>query len=167
MKVFFDQYDKYNDIMSEILFTAAMPFKRKGVDSMKENEFIMALSIDLNWFKPATAKAFVRTAVEKGILSRETDMIKAQFNIEDVEIPIGFVPGTDSFEEINVFDQIIERIMVNTRDDKQSIIARINQKKNETGNLFTIEVLGILLAREYGIDVDDLIDRSYKELLRK
>jgi len=153
--------------MSEILFTAAMPFKRKGIDSMKENEFIMALSIDLNWFKPAAARAFIRKAIEKDILSRETDMLKAQFNIEDVDIPIGFVPGTDSFEEINVFEQIIERIMVNIEDDKQSIIARINQKKNETGNLFTIEVLGILLARECGIDVDDLIDRSYKELLKK
>ncbi len=57
--------------------------------------------------------------------------------------------------------------MENTGDDKQSIIARINQKKSETRGLFTIEVLGILVARECGIQVDDLIERSYEELLRK
>ncbi len=153
--------------MSDILYTAAMPFKRKGVDSMKENDFVMALSMDLNWFKPDAARAFVKTAIETGILSMEIDMIKAQFNIEDVEIPVGFIPNSASFTKIDVFEQIIERIMENTGDDKQSIIARINQKKNETRGLFTIEVLGILLAREYGIQVDDLIERSYEELLRK
>ena len=153
--------------MSDILYTAAMPFKRKGVDSMKENDFVMALSMDLNWFKPAAARAFVKTAIETGILSMEMDMIKAQFNIEDVEIPIGFIPNSASFTKIDIFEQIIERIMENTGDDKQSIIARINQKKNETRGLFTIEVLGILIAREYGIQVDDLIERSYEELLRK
>ena len=153
--------------MSDILYTAAMPFKRKGVDSMKENDFVMALSMDLNWFKPAAARAFVKTAIETGILSMEMDMIKAQFNIEDVEIPVGFIPNSASFTKIDIFEQIIERIMENTGDDKQSIIARINQKKNETLGLFTIEVLGILIAREYGIQVDDLIERTYEELLRK
>ena len=153
--------------MSDILYTAAMPFKRKGVDSMKENDFVMALSMDLNWFKPDAARAFVKTAIETGILSMEMDMIKAQFNVEDVEIPVGFIPNSASFTKIDIFEQIIERIMENTGDDKQSIIARINQKKNETRGLFTIEVLGILLAREYGIQVDDLIERSYEELLRK
>jgi len=153
--------------MSDILYTAAMPFKRKGVDSMKENDFVMALSMDLNWFKPAAARAFVKTAMEMGILSMEIDMIKAQFNVEDVEIPVGFIPNSASFTKIDIFEQIIERIMENTGDNKQSIIARINQKKNETRGLFTIEVLGILLAREYGIQVDDLIGRSYEELLRK
>ena len=153
--------------MSDILYTAAMPFKRKGVDSMKENDFVMALSMDLNWFKPAAARAFVKAAIETGILSMEIDMIKAQFNVEDVEIPIGFIPNSASFTKIDIFEQIIERIMENTGDDKQSIIARINQKKSETRGLFTIEVLGILVARECGIQVDDLIERSYEKLLRK
>ena len=153
--------------MSDILYTAAMPFKRKGIDSMKENDFVMALSMDLNWFKPDAARAFVKTAMESGILSMEMDMIKAQFNIEDVDIPVGFIPNSASFTKIDIFEQIIERIMEHTGDDKQSIIARINQKKNDTKGLFTIEVLGILLAREYGIQVNDLIERSYEELLGK
>ena len=144
-----------------------MPFKRKGIDSMKENDFVMALSMDLNWFKPDAARAFVKTAMETGILSMEMDMIKAQFNIEDVDIPVGFIPNSASFTKIDIFEQIIERIMEHTGDDKQSIIARINQKKNDTKGLFTIEVLGILLAREYGIQVNDLIERSYEELLGK
>jgi len=151
--------------MNDLLYTAALPFKRKGINSMKENEFVMALSMDLNWFKPETARAFIETAVEKGILSMEKDMLKAQFNIDDIKIPMGFKPDPASFEEKDVFEQIVERIYANTGDEKQKIIARINQKRNDTKGLFTIEVLGILVAREYGIQVDDLIERAYRNLL--
>lgn len=126
----------------------------------------MALSMDLNWFKPETAKAFVQTAVEKGFISRENGVLKAQFDIHGVKIPMGFKPDVSIFEEKEVFLQIIERIMDNTGEEKQKIIAAINQKKEETGGLLTIEVLGILMARELGIEVDDLIKKSYQNLLK-
>jgi hypothetical protein len=152
--------------MDDMLYTAALPFKRKGTDSMKENEFVMTLSMDLNWFKPDTAKAFVQTVVENGILSRESGMLKAQFDINEVSIPLGFKPDVSFFTEKDVFEQIIERIMSNTGYDKQKIIAAVNDKREETGGLFNIEVLGILVARENGIEVDDLIEQSYRNLLK-
>jgi hypothetical protein len=152
--------------MDDMLYTAALPFKRKGTDSMKENEFVMILSMDLNWFKPDTAKAFVRTVVENGILSRERGMLKAQFDINEVSIPLGFKPDVSLFTEKDVFEQIIERIMSNTGYDKQKIIAAVNDKREETRGLFNIEVLGILVAKENGIEVDDLIEQSYRNLLK-
>jgi hypothetical protein len=151
--------------MDDLLYTAALPFKHKGIDSMKEHEFVMTLSMDLNWFKPETARAFIDTAVEKGILSREKDMLNAQFSIDDINIPMGFKPDPASVEEKDVFEQIVERIYANTGNEKQKIIAKINQKRNDTKGLFTIEVLGILVAREYDIQVDDLIERAYRNLL--
>jgi len=139
--------------MNELLFTAAMPFKRKGTDTIKETEFVMALSMDLGWFKPDTARDFINSAIENGIISREGDMLKAQFGISDIQVPMGFKPDVSGFQEKEVFEQIIERIMINTGLE-------------EKGGLFSIEVLGILMAREYGIQVDDLIGKSYRGLLK-
>ena len=152
--------------MSDLLYTAALPFKRKGTDSIKENEFIMALSMDLNWFKPETAKTFIQTTVDSGIITREEGMLKAQFDIHGVQIPMGFKPDVSLFEEKDVFEQIIECIQSNTGSEKQKIIATINKKREKTGGLFTIEVLGILVAREMGIEVNDLIEKSYRNLLK-
>jgi len=152
--------------MTELLFTAAMPFKRKGTDTIKETEFVMALSMDLDWFKPDTARDFINSAIEMGIISRKGDMLKAQFGINDVQVPMGFKPDISRFQEKEVFEQIIERIMINTGLEKQKIIAEINRSRNEKGGLFSIEVLGILMAREYGIQVDDLIGKSYRGLLK-
>ncbi|MCL7414500.1 MAG: DUF2240 family protein [ANME-2 cluster archaeon] len=152
--------------MNDILYTAAQPFKRKGTDRLKENEFVMALSMDLNWFKPDTAKSFVKAAIDDGIIAREEGMLIARFDIESVDIPIGFKPDAAVFQEKDVFEQIVERIMANTGLEKQKIIANINQKRSETGGLFTIEVLGILVAKEYQIQVDDLIEKSYNNLLK-
>lgn len=152
--------------MNDLMYTAAQPFKRKGTDSIKESEFVMALSMDLNWFKPDTAKAFVLIAIENGVISRENGVLKAKFDFNQVKIPMGFKPDPSIFEEKDVFEQIIERIMTNTGDEKQKIIAGINRKKEESGGLFNIEVLGILIAKEHGVEVDDLISKSYKNLLR-
>jgi hypothetical protein len=146
--------------MNELLFTAAMPFKRKGTDTIKETEFVMALSMDLGWFKPDTARDLINSAIENGIISREGDMLKAQFGINDVQIPMGFKPDVSGFREKEVFEQIIERIMINTGLEKQKIIAEINKSRSEKEGLFSIEVLGILMAREYGIQVDELIYNS-------
>ena len=152
--------------MTELLFTAAMPFKRKGTDTIKETEFVMALSMNLGWFKPDTARVFINSAIEKGIISREGDMLKAQFGINDVQVPMGFKPDVSGFQEKEVFEQIIERIMINTGLEKQKIIGEVNKSRSEKEGLFSIEVLGILMAREYGIQVDDLIDKSYRGLLK-
>ena len=152
--------------MNDILFTAAQPFKRKGTDYLKESEFVMALSMDLNWFKPDIAKAFMQAAVDNGIIARDEGMLKALFNLEDVEIPMGFKPDASVFQEKEVFEQIVDRIMANTGLEKQKIVASINKKRSETAGLFTIEVLGILVAQEHGAQVDDLIEKSYRNLLK-
>ena len=145
------------NIMNDRLFTAALPFKRKGTGSMNKKEFIMILSMDLNWFKPETARLFMRYAIDEGIISREGDILTAQFDIESVKIPMGFKPDETLLREKDVLDLIVERIMENTGHEKKSIIAEINKKRTETRGLLTIEVLGILTARDYGIQMADLI----------
>ncbi|GFO97358.1 hypothetical protein ig2599ANME_1559 [groundwater metagenome] len=149
--------------MTDLIYTVSVPFKRKGKDSLKESEFVLALSFDLNWFSPEQAKKVVLEAEKAGLIKREGDIIRPAFDLSSVEPPQGFKPGV--FEERSLFDRIIERITVETGMDKRRVIALINKKQDELSKLVEIEVSAILIALEHGVALDNLIDEEYKALI--
>ncbi len=151
--------------MTELIYTVSVPFKRKGKDSLKESEFILALSFDLNWFSPDQAKKVVLKAEKAGLIKREGDIIRPAFDLSSVEPPHGFKPGVFEEEERLIFDRIIERITVETGMDKRRVIALINKKRDELSKLVEIEVSAILVALEHGVAMDNLIDEEYKALI--
>lgn len=53
--------------MSELLYSVAVPFKRKGKEALKESDFVLALSIDLHWFNPEQAKNILNQAEKRGL----------------------------------------------------------------------------------------------------
>ncbi len=71
--------------MTDLKYTVSVPFKRKGKDALKESEFVLALSIDLNWFSPDHAKNVVQEAEKAGLIKREGDIIRPTFEISQVE----------------------------------------------------------------------------------
>ncbi len=149
--------------MTDLLYTVSVPFKRKGKDSLKETEFVLALSIDLNWFSPDQAKNVVREAERAGLIKREGDIIRPSFDLSSVDPPQGFKPGV--FEEPSLFDRIIERITIETGMDKRKVIAQINKKHDELSKLVEIEVSAILVALEHSVALDNLIEEEYKMLI--
>lgn len=149
--------------MTDLIYTISVPFKRKGKDSLKESEFVLALSFDLNWFTPEQAKKVVLEAERSGLLKREGDLIRPAFDLSSVEPPQDFKPGV--FEERSLFDRIIERITAETGMDKRKVIALINKKQDELSKLVEIEVSAILIALEHGVALDNLIDEEYKALI--
>jgi hypothetical protein len=149
--------------MTDLLYTVSVPFKRKGKDALKESEFVLALSIDLNWFSPEQAKNIVHEAERAGLLKREGDIIRPVFDLSSVAPPQGFMPGV--FEERSLFDRIIERITIETGMDKRKVIAQINKKHDELSKLVEIEVSAILVALEHGVVLDNLIEEEYKALV--
>lgn len=149
--------------MTDLIYTISVPFKRKGKDSLKESEFVLALSFDLNWFTPEQAKKVVLEAERSGLLKREGDFIHPAFDLSSVEPPQGFKPGV--FEERSLFDRMIERITAETGMDKRRVIALINKKQDELSKLVEIEVSAILIALEHGVAMDNLIDEEYKALV--
>ena len=149
--------------MTDLLYTVSVPFKRKGKDLLKESEFILALSIDLNWFSPEQAKNVVREAERTGLIKREGDIIRPAFDLSSVATPQGFKPGV--LEERSLFDQIIERITIETGMDKRKVIALINKKHDELSKLVEIEVSAILVALEHNVALDNLIEEEYKALV--
>ncbi len=149
--------------MTDLLYTVSVPFKRKGKDALKESEFILALSIDLNWFSPEQAKNVVREAERAGLIKREGDIIRPAFDLSSVDPPQEFKPGV--FEERSIFDRVIERITIETGMEKRRVIALINKKHDELFKLVEIEVSAILVALEHSVALDNLIEEEYKALV--
>ncbi len=149
--------------MTDLKYTVSVPFKRKGKDALKESEFVLALSIDLNWFSPDQAKNVVREAETAGLIKREGDMISLAFDLSAVEPSPEFKPEVP--EEPALFDRIIERITTETGMDKRKTVALVNRKRDELSKLVEIEVSAILVALEHGVPLDNLIDEEYKALI--
>ncbi|MDD5473213.1 MAG: DUF2240 family protein [Candidatus Methanoperedens sp.] len=149
---------------SDLTYTVSMPFLRKGKETLKESEFVLALSIDLNWFTPDQAKIVLAEAEKSGLLKRNGEMVSASFDISGVNIPSGFKPQQGIFEKKTLFERIIERITSGTGMDKRKAIALINKKQEELAKMVVIEVSAILVAIEHGILVDDLIEEEYAAL---
>lgn len=145
--------------MSELTYTVSMPFKRKGKETLKDMEFVMALSMDLKWFTPEQARSVLAESLKSGLLKREGESVRPSFDITKIEIPTGFKP--DVVEKKSVFEKVIERIMAGTGIEKRKVISMINKKQEELSKQVVIEVSAILVAIENGVLVDDLIDEEY------
>jgi hypothetical protein len=151
--------------MSDLIYTISVPFKRKGKEALKESEFVLSLSIDLNWFNPQQAKAVLKEAERAGHIKRERDMVCPTFDLDSIQIPQGFRPDAGILEKKTLFDRIIDRITSGTGMDKHKVIALINKKQDELSKLVEIEVSALLVALEQGIGVDDLIEEEYEALV--
>jgi len=151
--------------MTDLKYTVSIPFKRKGKDALKESEFVLALSIDLNWFSPDQAKNVVREAEKAGLIKREGDIIRPTFDLSPVEPSSEFKKGVMEEQEQALFDRIIERITSETGMDKRKTVALVNKKQDELSKLVEIEVSAILVALENGVALDNLIDEEYKVLV--
>ncbi len=151
--------------MTDLKYIVSVPFKRKGKDALKESEFVLALSIDLNWFSPDQAKNVVLEAEKAGLIKKEGDIIHPTFDLSPVEPSSEFKPGIMEEQQQALFDRIIERIIAETGMDKRKIVALINKKQDELSKLVEIEVSAIIVALEHGVAIDNLIDEEYKALV--
>ena len=49
----------------------ATPFRQQGTDRLDEHEFVVALSLDRDWFSPDQAKRLADVAVGEGLVDRD------------------------------------------------------------------------------------------------
>jgi hypothetical protein len=139
----------------------AAPFRQRGVDRMNESEFVVALSLDRDWFSPDQAKRLVDVATGEGLLDRDGDDIVASFDVGTVDVPEDFVPDESVIQERSVFEQVLESV-VDTGVEKQDAVADINRLQTELG--VTIEAAAVLYARRNGVDVGKLAANARSEL---
>jgi hypothetical protein len=139
----------------------AAPFRQRGTDRMGESEFVVALSLDRDWFSPDQAKTLVDVAEGEGFVTRDGDDLVVGFDPGTVDIPDGFVPSEDVLQSRSTFERLLEAV-VSTGVEKRTAVGEINALQSEIG--VTVETAAVLYARSEGIEVADLAADVREEL---
>lgn len=160
------------DSEAEIIITFL--FKRSGKEELSLSEFYLSLSMDLKWFSPKQAKAFVGHAVEKKLLIKKGDLVKPNFDYKKVVVPTGFHPSKQLFEEKekdikeekeDVVKTIIDRIVKKTGIDAQSVVEKIKVIEKERN--IASEVAALLAGKEYDVSVEDCFEDVEGKIFRE
>ena len=141
----------------------ATPFKKRGKKSLKISDFIFALSLDLKWGSPEKVRALLREAEAEGMVKMEGEMVSAGFELEAVDVPLGFKPSTEE----GILDQGIRLITSQTGMSRKEVIALANEKQDSLKKLVELDAVVLLVAREMGIEVQDLAEKAYENLLAR
>jgi len=139
----------------------AAPFQQKGRESMPESEFVVALSLDRDWFSPDQAERLVDVATGQGLLAREDGEVLAQFDPSEVEIPEEFVPDESILQEQSTFEKLLDKVVA-AGTDKQTAVAEINDLQGRLG--VTIEAAAVVYARRRGVDASAEAAEAREEL---
>ena len=139
----------------------AVPFRQEGTDRLGEGAFVVALSLDREWFSPDQAKRLVDVAVGRGLLEKVNGDLVATFDLDAVDIPTDYTPDTDILREQSTFEQLLDR-MTDAGMAKQEAVAAANETQRRLG--ITLEAAAVLVATREGIAVDAAADAVRADL---
>ena len=140
----------------------AVPFRQQGTDRLGEGAFVVALSLDREWFSPDQAKRLVDVAVGRGLLEKSDGDLVATFDLDAVDIPSNYTPDTDILREQSTFEQLLDR-MTDAGMTKQEAVAAANETQRRLG--ITLEAAAVLVATREGVDVDAAARAVQAELI--
>jgi len=139
----------------------AVPFRTKGREQLTQSEFVVALSLDRDWFSPEQAKRLVDVAVTEGLIDRDDDGLAPTFDPHGVDVPEGFVPEEDVLRQRSTFERALAAI-VESGVEKQEAVASINRLQADLG--VTVEAAAVVYARRNGVAIGDVADRAVADL---
>ncbi|UPM42644.1 DUF2240 family protein [Halocatena salina] len=137
------------------------PFRTTGRSRLEESEFVVALSLDRDWFSPDQAKRLVDVAVVEGLLRRDEGELVAEFSPESITIPDGFSPDESILRERTTFERILDSLET-VDESKQDSVAAINGLQASLG--ISTDAAAVLYAHRNGIDVSDVARQVRAEL---
>lgn len=143
---------------------AAAPFIQNGSRRLQENEFVVALSLDRDWFSPDQAKRLIDVAVQEGLLEHEDGELVVAFDPAEVSIPEEFVPDEDLLQGRSAFERVLDALVAEGME-KHDAVGAINALQQELG--VTIETAAVVYARREGIDVEDLAPVARSALIEE
>ena len=139
----------------------AVPFQQAATRRLGEGEFVVALSLDREWFSPDQAKRLVDVAVGRGLLEETDGDLVATFDVDEIAVPSGYTPDTDILREQSTFEQLLDR-MVDGGLRKQTAVAETNDTQRRLG--ITLEAAAVLVARRNGVDCAGVAETVRAEL---
>ncbi len=137
------------------------PFRTTGRSRLEESEFVVALSLDRDWFSPDQAKRLVDVAVVEGLLRRDDGELVAEFALESIDVPDGFAPDESILRERTTFERILDSLG-GVDESKQDSVAAINEIQASLG--ISTDAAAVLYAHRNGIDVSSVAHRVRGDL---
>ena len=128
----------------------AAPFVGRGEPALAESEFVVALSLDRDWFSPDQATRLVDVAGSEGLLDRQDETVRAQFDPDAVDVPEGFEPGESILQARSTFERVLDDLVA-AGHDKQEAVAAVNRLQSEVA--VSVEAAAVLYAHGEGVDV--------------
>lgn len=147
---------------SEHSLLVAVPFKKRGKTAIKIGDFIFTLSLDMKWGSPEKVRALLLDAEREGMVRLDGETVTANFQISEIEIPVGFKPASAE----SIMERAVRLIASRTGMGRKEIVALINERQDSLQRLVDIDATSLLVATEMGIDVRDLAAEAYANLLR-
>lgn len=139
----------------------AVPFRANGRETLTQSEFVVALSLDRDWFSPEQAKRLVDVATTEGLLERDGDTLAPTFDHRSVSVPDGFTPDDDVLRARSTFERALSAL-VDAGIEKQEAVAEINRIQADLA--VTVEAAAVVYARKQGVAVADVAERASAEL---
>ena len=140
----------------------AAPFRSRGRSKLAESEFVVALSLDRDWFSPDQASRVVDLAEGEGLLERADDELVPTFEPEEVDVPASFRPDESLLVDRSPFERIVDALVA-AGVEKREAVAGINRLQADLG--LTIEAAAVVFARRRGVDVSAAAEAARTALL--
>lgn len=160
--------------MNDIRLCIAAFFRSKGKNVVTVDEFLMGVSMNMRWMPYPEAEKLLSVSVTNGLVEKDGDYVRPIFDINSVEVPAGYRPATDLLASVpeavaknkepapktdvqseDILPKLIAKAvsMDIDRKDFMSYCRTIQKKMN-----IDIEVAAVMVLRDNGADVSDLID---------
>ena len=139
----------------------AFLFQTTGKDRLTEKEIYMILSFKLGWLTPAEGKKAIQKALEKNLIKKEGDEIIPNFDYRSIDIPFEFKFDSKMLEmEEDLYSKIVARVVKSKNIGEKKVREEIEELA-EKNDIYK-EVAALVIAKRYGLDIDDLIDEAWK-----
>ncbi|AWB27585.1 DUF2240 family protein [Halococcoides cellulosivorans] len=133
--------------------TVAAPYRDRGTTAMSKSEFVVALSLDRDWFSPDQAERVIDVARSEGLLDQDDDTLTIDIDPATVDLPEGFVPDESILQQRSTFERVLERV-TSAGVEKRTAVAEINRLQGDLA--VPIEAAAVVYARQEGVALGEL-----------
>jgi hypothetical protein len=155
---------------SEAKIILAFLFNRSGKPLLSEAELYLPLSMELGWFSAKEAQEFLAHALTQKLLIKEGKLLRPNFPVDQITIPVGFTPSKKALKEkgetrteSSLIDAIITAVSEHTKHDRIDIEDDIRREATEKNIL--PEVAALAVAWRHGVDITPWLDAVEPRLL--
>jgi hypothetical protein len=125
------------------------------------------LAFERGWMNIEQANLLLARAKEEGLISYEGDLIRPLFDVQSIEIPLGFKPSASVFRKSDPQEELLQRIAVEKNMPLTVVVAEMNAIiSQEFDGQIRPEGAVIILAKRHGVEYSDLLPTLRENVLK-